>query len=189
MSSTGRGAARAENDFYRTPDWCVHRFLEVNTGLRGGLWLDPCVGSGAIPVAARAVRPEIEWLTIDVDPRHSADLTQDFLTLKKARSVNAIVMNPPYSLAFEFVKHALDLCPEVVALLRLSWLASAKRSGWLRANMPNVYVLPNRPSFTGDGKTDSADYMWAHWTGGGGNTGGGLTRVLANTPAEERRKG
>jgi hypothetical protein len=49
--------------------------------------------------------------------------------------VGAIVTNPPYKLADQFVEHALTLCPRVIMLLRLAFLESRRRSdlidGWL----------------------------------------------------------
>lgn len=46
--------------------------------------------------------------------------------------------------------------------LRLNFLGSKKRCKWLQADMPDVYVLPNRPDFTGDGG-DATEYAWFVW--------------------------
>ena len=32
--------------------------------------------------------------------------------------------------------------------------------------MPDVYQLPKRPSFTGDGSPDAAEYSWFVWPDG-----------------------
>jgi hypothetical protein len=42
-------------------------------------------------------------------------------------AVGAIITNPPYMLAEEFVEHALELSPLVVMLLRLAFLESERR--------------------------------------------------------------
>jgi hypothetical protein len=43
----------------------------------------------------------------------------------------AIVTNPPFKLAEEFVAHALELCPLVMMLLRLAFMESERRTGIL----------------------------------------------------------
>ena len=53
---------------------------------------------------------------------------------------------------------------------------------WMRENTPCVFILPNRPSFTGNG-TDAAEYGWFVWSNGIKP----VIRVLADTPREERR--
>jgi hypothetical protein len=53
----------------------------------------------------------------------------------------------------------------------------------MRARTPDVYVLPNRPSFTG-GSTDSIEYAWFVWRTRAARSG--TIRVLAETGREER---
>jgi hypothetical protein len=110
----------------------------------------------------------------------------DFLTssAQTARHFSAVVTKPPYSLAEDLLRRALEISDHVVLLLRLNFLASDKRAALMRANTPDVYVLPNRPSFNGHG-TDSIDYAWFHWRAGG--NGEGSLRVLPETSAQERR--
>lgn len=48
MSSTGRGAARAADDFYRTPAWTVDALLTVLGRIDGARILEPSAGDGAI---------------------------------------------------------------------------------------------------------------------------------------------
>lgn len=89
MSATGRGAKRRDADYYPTPAWCVHRFLEawwtpafmLSRPMR---WVEPCAGDGAIIRAVndpdpldngwRGVRgvlrtePRIEWDARELRP-------------------------------------------------------------------------------------------------------------------------
>jgi hypothetical protein len=61
------------------------------------------------------------------DPTHS--YRRDFLLERKAPDgCEGIVMNPPVKLAEEFIAHALDLCPLVIALLRLAFMESERRT-------------------------------------------------------------
>jgi hypothetical protein len=75
-----------------------------------------------------------------------------------------ILTNPPFSLAMEFVEHALNQAPEAFMLLRLNFLASAKRKEFWKRHEPDaLFVLSSRPSFTENGKTDATDYAWFYW--------------------------
>lgn len=190
MSATNRGAVRNEADFYPTPAWCVHRLLE-RAVLPGGEWLEPAVGGGAIVAAVNAVRGDVAWTAIDtrvvspLDAYAATFFSADFLSTDPAPRWSTIITNPPFSLAFEFVQHALRIAPYVVMLLRVNFLGSAKRSAFFRNEMPDIYVLPNRPSFTGKG-TDATEYAWMVWTPESGRRTGRI-EVLAETSAIERR--
>ena len=50
-----------------------------------------------------------------IDYGRGQDSVQDFLDFSPARppEIDAIVTNPPYRLAQQFVRHALTLCPRV----------------------------------------------------------------------------
>jgi hypothetical protein len=90
---------------------------------------------------------------------------------------NLVIMNPPYLAAMDFVKAALRWVrttkvkatgevkyATVAALLRLPWLASKGRVGFHQSNPSAIWVLPDRPSFTGNNKVDSTDYAWFVWS-------------------------
>jgi hypothetical protein len=69
-------------------------------------------------------------------------------------------------------------------LLRLNFLGGAKRTAFLRARPPDIYVLPNRPSFTGHG-TDACEYAWFVWPSNRQRHQGHV-QVLAETRAQDR---
>jgi hypothetical protein len=192
MSSTNRGSERQTADNYPTPAWCVHRLLEAVPLPHDGLCLEPAFGDGAIVRAINSmVGLKRSWLGVDIRPECSNAanalgvrfLDANFLaaaTLSGKRFSLAIT-NPPYSLAQQFIERCLEVAKVTAMLLRLNYLGSAKRAAFMRANPPDVYVLPNRPAFV-NGKTDSCEYAWFVW-----GMGGGRLRVLAPTPAAERR--
>lgn len=99
---------------------------------------------------------------------------------------DVLLTNPPFSGAEEFLKRGLEVAEHVVLLLRLNFAASAKRAPLMHDHPPDVYVLPNRPSFTGKG-TDSIEYAWFHWHAG--RTEPGRFVVLPTTPIDERKGG
>jgi SAM-dependent methyltransferase len=190
MSATGRSKVRDELDRYDTPAWCVDRLLD-RVSLPHGWWLEPCCGSGSIirAVARRQAPGWAQWTALDIEPRGvfaeaMADRA-DFLTWTppQRKRFRVSISNYPYKHAYEFARKNRDLADIVVALLRLNWLESEVRAHWLRCNKPDVYVLPNRPSFNGRG-TDATAYGWFVW----GLTEGGHLDILDTTPVRERRR-
>jgi hypothetical protein len=69
-------------------------------------------------------------------------------------------------------------------LLRLPWLGSQKRAQWQRENPSNIHVLPKRPSFTADGKTDATEYAWFIWS----SDVGGHWSILHIDPADSKKR-
>jgi hypothetical protein len=53
------------------------------------------------------------------------------------------------------------------------------------ASTPDMFVLPDRPSFREDGATDAQDYAWFRW--GPYDNQLGVVTVLGLTPKEIRR--
>src|SRR5215471_8291912 len=108
---------------------------------------EPACGRGAIANVLRAHGHRVvcsDLIDYGADP--SAIHGVDFLkTTKVPDGVGCIVTNPPYMLANEFTAHALELCPNVVMLLRLAFLESERRSPILdRAGLTRVFVFRKR---------------------------------------------
>ena len=186
MSATNRGGQRREADYYPTPVWCVHRLLEA-APLPGGVWAEPCVGDGAIlrAIASSPVRPCIRWWhTNDIRPVSpppyppGADGLHPAQGCATERGVTAdgAIPNPPV----EVYRWCREHATATVLLQRVNWLGSAKRLDIFRNDMPDVYVMPNRPSFDGRG-TDAADYAWFVWPDQQRRRSGRV-EVLAETP-------
>jgi len=175
----------------------VHRLLEAVPGLpRGGCWMDPCAGEGAIIKAARQVEPDTKWRALELRSECEEALSAipnctvsigDFRSeeLPPANQVDVILMNPPYRLAHEFIIQSMKIAPHVVALLRLNFLGSDLRAEWLSMWMPDVRVLPNRPKFRSGPGTDSIEYAWMSWESGIPSATGTIC-VLPPTSKAER---
>ena len=73
-----------------------------------------------------------------VDYGQDQDSVQDFLDFERGpdRRIDAVVTNPPYRLAQQFVRHALTLCPRVFMLLRLTFYESERRRDVLDGRRP-----------------------------------------------------
>jgi hypothetical protein len=83
------------------------------------------------------------------------------------------VTNPPYMLANEFTGHALQLCPNVVMLLRLAFLESERRSPILDgAGLRRVFVfrkrlrMMHRDGWEGRKANSGMAFAWFDWQRG-----------------------
>jgi hypothetical protein len=156
-------------DLYETPAVATEALLRVEQ-LPHHLW-EPAAGRGAMVDVLRDAGHQV--LASDLhdynEPTHFAG--RDFLLERKAPDgCEAIVTNPPFKLAQQFVAHALDLCPRVVMLLRLSFLESERRRGILEGDsLARVHVFRNRlpmmhrDSWTGPKARSAVPYAWFCW--------------------------
>jgi hypothetical protein len=169
-TGTGRHAlADRGDDLYETPPQAVRALLRVES-LPHHIW-EPACGPGSIVKVLRAAGRDV-FASDLVDygcPGSTARI--DFL-LERATpvEVEAIVTNPPFKLAQEFVEHALDLAPLVVMLLRLGFLESERRSEILDSGrLVRVHVfkhrLPmmHRDSWNGPRASSSLAFAWFVW--------------------------
>ena len=200
MSSAGRGPRLGgPDDFYATPAWVVDRLLDLWEP-RDGVILEPAAGTGAIIAAIEARGCANEWMAVECRATAAPEcrasganpVIADFLAWEPPAhvtiEVKTVITNPPLALCEEFIRRSSDVFPnaELVFLVRLGFLASQKRIAlWNDVGTPDVYVLPNRPSFVALGATDSADYCWivlppVH-------RDAGMFSVLDSTPAGVRR--
>jgi len=95
----------------------------------------------------------------------------DFLTWQKSGPFSLVIGNPPYREAEAIVRKSYDCLKPggvLIFLLRLAFLEGQKRSEGLWKEMPpvEVRVLPKRPSFTGNGKSDATAYAFFLWKRG-----------------------
>lgn len=114
-------------DCYDTPEVAVHALLRVEK-LPYYIW-EPACGTGNIVLPLRKAG---HWVyATDLNERNCPESTSriDFLLSWQAnQSVwDAIVTNPPFALAEEFVEVALERAPLVIMLLRLAFYESDRR--------------------------------------------------------------
>ena len=110
-----------------------------------------------------------------------------------SQDVSVVITNPPFRLAMDVINQSLTSFPHasLVLLLRLNFLGSEDRQPFHRDFAPDVYVLPNRPSFRpsarGKHSTDSPEYAWFCWGPSPRRRAVGEYQILDTTPLEERR--
>ena len=212
---------RHDADYYPTPPWVTRGLLSVWTPSLGygGVVIECCAATGAIvevavhefglPVWAFELREGCGEV-LRSSGATSTVVGCDWLEVCAAHAEgplgrpvvhrHALITNPPFSLAFEFAQRSWEAeglgLQSMALLVRLGFLSSAKRAGWLQANPPaGLIVLSSRPSFTReylkrhelaggvwtkhptkniaiiDGEelplgTDSYDYAWVVWERG-----------------------
>jgi len=176
--SLNTGNARASlsargDDLYETPEVAVHALLK-HEPLSGAIWECAC-GPGSIVAVLRGAGKNV-YATDLVDygcpeSEHGVDFLMES---HPSFHIGAIVTNPPFKLATEFVSHALLLgIPKVVMLLRLQFLESERRRAILDCGLlARVHVFRNRlPMMHRDGwdgpKASSATaFAWFVWEQG-----------------------
>jgi hypothetical protein len=159
-------------DCYETPPEAVHALLKVEK-LPHKIW-EPCCGSGNIAgtliQAGHAVSPT------DLHEYGYGMPGVDFLQVKSADmfTAGAIVTNPPYQLAQQFVEKAIDLkIPLVIMLLRLAFLESERRRRVLEfSGLARVHVFRNRlpmmhrKDWDGPKASSAIPFAWFVWERG-----------------------
>ena len=155
-------------DLYESPACAVHSIMHQQI-LTHYIW-EPAAGNGAIVKPLREAGHVV--FASDIIRRYfPLDDEIDFLKATKVPArTELICTNPPYRYATEFVEHALDLCPRVLMLLRLSFLESRRRAPIFKARkLVTMYQyierLPmmHRSGWTGRRATSSVAYAWFYF--------------------------
>lgn len=181
MSAKGRkGKQVEEGEFYPTPRDVILALLTSDlVDLPGGTWIEPCAGTGRIISTINEHRDDVSWIAVELFERfgqflepliRDQDVLEDYGDFVHRDwpydKADVLIMNPPFSLTFQFVKAALERANWVVCLQRQGWFGTKDRSPWLRDHCPDSLQLPWRPSFRPDGSTDSCEYCWFIWPPG-----------------------
>ena len=163
MSRALPESERRSDDTYFTPEVLAHALVGL-LDVTGRVCWEPHAGKGAFVRAlnlcgARVTGTDIsgEW-----------GVERDFLTTKPSpySRLDWIIGNPPFRNHEAHIDRALSVAPNVAFLLRLAVMESATRAPmWKRWPLRKVWVLAERPSFTGGG-TDSAAYGFFWWQQG-----------------------
>ncbi len=157
-------------DAYYTPDPLAAALVDLLPITAQDTVIEPSCGGGAFVRALLKKTPHV--IAVDLNPEApglslTLSAARDFLDIMPRSRPVWVVGNPPYNKALEHVTHALNMADQHVAfLLRLGFLESKKRlEFWRRWPCRKVFVLVERPSFTGGG-TDSAAYALFWWDKG-----------------------
>ncbi len=162
--------AERKDDLYETPACAVTSLLRAEP-LPRVIW-EPACGPGAIVRVLRA-HGHVVYATdlVDYGSPDQDEAGWDFLLERQLPiEAEAIVTNPPFKCAAEFVAHALELCPKVVMLLRLAFYESERRSAILDGGcLARVFVyrkrLPmmHRAGWEGRKANSGMAFAWFVW--------------------------
>jgi hypothetical protein len=160
------------DDCYETPPEAVQALLR-NERIPHDVW-EPACGPGAFVRELRAVGHRV--IATDLVDYGCPDSKSriDFLMESRApQGVLCIVTNPPFKLAARFVEHALALCPRVIMLLPLTFIAGERHA------TPNIFdqlarihvfkhrlPMMHRRGWDGPKSSNQKDHAWFVWERG-----------------------
>ena len=173
--------ARAADDWYVEPRWCVEQLADaIDFEERTVIW-DPCCGGGTI-VDAFQGKGYVAAGSDIVDRgcsrflgTHDA-LSESYPVELVAFSEVSAATNPPFKIAEQIVRHLLAKPLRRIAVLQqLSFLASAARFRLFSEFPPSdILILSKRPSMPpgvmiaelGDKafRSGTTDFCWIVWT-------------------------
>ena len=157
-------------DLYETPPIAVEALLAAETLPH---WIyEPCAGRGAIANVLRDRGHAVICSDLVRYDGFQLHFVGDFMQQTKAPvGCDAIITNPPYRIATEFARHALELAPRVYLLLRLAFLESVRRTDLLeRRGLARVHVFRKRMPFmhrdgwNGPRASSAIPFAWFVWS-------------------------
>ena len=175
--AAANGSGRRHNDLYTTEDKLTAVLFEnlPNDIIIKGFLCEPCAGPGRMAQAIRR-RSNALVFTNDIDRRFdNTDFTSDAAdpnaAVWQAESAyyDWVVTNPPFKVAADILFNSWNSAHGGVAmLLRVTFIEPTKKRGdWLQDHADHLRcfmpVSQPRPSFTSDGRTDSATTAWFVW--------------------------
>lgn len=165
LANGGDQGTRRALDFYPTPPEVTEALLQFLRLKPGTVW-EPACGYGAM---ARVLEQHgHQVIATDLRETGFGEGGVDFLSAGR-RYCDAIVTNPPFVVAEQFIRRSLGFAPVVAMVLKSQYWHAAKRHS-LFLDAPPAWVLPLtwRPDFVGGerGGSPTMDILWTVWIAG-----------------------
>ena len=129
--------------------------------------LEPACGPGAIVKVLRdAGHYVVATDLVDYGCPESQSGVDFLMEYRLQEEVDAIVTNPPFKIADDFVRKGLELCPSVIILQRLMFLEGKGRSDIIDGHLVRIHVFRNRlpmmhrAGWSGKSTSSMAPYAW-----------------------------
>lgn len=144
---------REQDDFYATDPKAVEMLIKAAPHIfysareNGTTIWEPACGTGNI--VKLLTKNGFVVYASDLKDRGFGEVHVDFLNTKIDNCPPIILTNPPYSLANEFILHALEILPDggiYIALMNITYLAGQKRYNeiYSKGSLREVYVFSHR---------------------------------------------
>lgn len=170
MLGVNPNAKRQEEDFYATDPYVINRSIEFfnKIGLNNSLWECSC-GNGSLSKRLKEFGYDV--YSSDIIDRGYGEVA-DFLVSTSTNNRD-IITNPPFKLAYQFVKHAYDIMgngQKVLFFLKIQFLETEKRAELFQeCGLKYVGVMSNRVCCAMNGEFDqyfSKDKITGAYKGG-----------------------
>jgi hypothetical protein len=157
---------REKDDFYPTPEPATRSLLAKEQF--GPIIWEPACGDGAISRVLEGAGHKV--ISTDLFDRGFGQPRIDFLMERKLLAPE-IVTNPPFKMAEQFVRHALDLgATKVAMMLRLAWLEGSQRKTLFETTpLARVHIASRRLNMmrggtdAGNGGGSMIAFAWFVW--------------------------
>ena len=170
------GSERQPEDFYASdPANIIPLFKVLGAKYESGgkLILEPCCGQGHLSQIMELYGHQV--ISTDIVDRGYGIGGVDFLAdnlLYDSLPYDAVITNPPFSLAIPFIEKSLKLAPLVCMFLRIQFLESERRDKFFEQYPPRyVAVFRKRARTSKDakfpkGESSATCYAWFIWERG-----------------------
>lgn len=163
---------REQHDYYATDPKALEMLLELET-FGNDVW-EPACGEGHLSKVLRDHGFNVKSSDL-INRGYEGAEVLDFLHTPVQTEQRDIITNPPYKIAQEFVKHALDISADgtkIAMFLKLQFLEGKSRREFFDKNPPaKVYVSSSRIKCAKNGDFESIGssavaYGWFVWEKG-----------------------
>lgn len=129
---------REKNDFYATSPEAVTHLIDGGAEIPQVIY-EPACGNGCLSEILKAKYGRKVYSHDIIDRGYGEGIKDFFQTKELPKDCNCILTNPPYSLATEFIIHALNLLEEgglCIMFLKTTFLEGKKRHEKLFSKCP-----------------------------------------------------